>query len=425
MKPLRILFFTDNFPPESNAPANRTYEHCLEWVQRGAQVTVITCNPNFPKGKLFPGHKNKLYQTEIMNGIKVVRVWSWITPNRGTMKRILDYMSFAAAGFIGSLFHKTDVIVATSPQLFAAVGGYFSAVVKRKPWIMEVRDLWPESIHVLGAISNKRVLNGLERLVNHLYRKAHGIVVVTNSFVDKIEAEGIDRKKIDVVLNGVNPTRYHAQAPNKALLQELGLEGKFVVGYTGTHGMAHNLSFILDCAAKVTDPSIHFLFIGDGAMKTRLEWQHKEMGLSNVTMLPPVPREEMPKYLSIVDAALVPLRRVDTFKTVIPSKIFENAAMGKPILLGVEGEAKALVEKYHAGIAFEPENEADFLEKLLQLRTDEECYQGCCDGGLQLAQEFTREKLAAKMLQTIEQVAGVESVASTKPQQKLHTSSAH
>ena len=100
MKPLRILFFTDNFPPESNAPANRTYEHCLEWVRQGAEVTVITCNPNFPKGKLFPGHKNKLYQTELMDGIKVVRVWSWITPNRGTMKRILDYLSFAIAGFI-------------------------------------------------------------------------------------------------------------------------------------------------------------------------------------------------------------------------------------------------------------------------------------------------------------------------------------
>jgi hypothetical protein len=95
MKPKKVLFFTDNFPPESNAPANRTYEHCIEWVKKGAEVTVITCNPNFPEGKLYKGHRNKLFQTEFMDGIKIVRVWSYITPNRGTIKRILDYMRFA------------------------------------------------------------------------------------------------------------------------------------------------------------------------------------------------------------------------------------------------------------------------------------------------------------------------------------------
>lgn len=408
MKPLRILFFTDNFPPESNAPANRTYEHCVEWVKHGAEVTVITCNPNFPKGKLFEGHKNRLYQTEMVDGIKVVRVWSWITPNRGTLKRILDYLSFAMAGFVGSLFHRTDVIVATSPQLFAALSGYMAAAVKRKPWIMEVRDLWPESIQVLGAIQNQRILGSLEKLVRHLYRKSSRIVVVTNSFVDRIAEEGIDRAKMDVVRNGVNTNRYFIQAKNEQLLSELGLQNKFVVGYIGTHGMAHNLSFILDCAAKVTDPNIHFLFVGDGAMKNRLARKADKLKLPNVTMLDAISREQVPNYLSITDVALVPLKKVSTFQTVIPSKIFENAALAKPILLGVQGEAQEIVESYNAGLAFEPESESDFFDKLYQLRNNEALYQQCSEGGLKLAADFSRAALAQRMLASIYKAAGRE-----------------
>lgn len=406
MKPLRILFLTDNFPPESNAPANRTYEHCIEWVKAGAEVTVITCNPNFPKGELFAGYKNRLRQTEMMDGIRVVRVWSWITPNRGTLKRILDYLSFAVSGFIASLFYKTDVIIATSPQLFTALGGYWAAVVKRKPWIMEVRDIWPESIQVLGAIQNKRVLNALERLVRHLYKKATAIVVVTNGFKPKIAAEGIDASKISVVRNGVNSKRYYPREANASLVEHHKLAGKFVLGYIGTHGMAHNLSFILDCAAKVTDPTVHFLLIGDGALKKRLERKCEELGLTNVTMLDPVPREDVPQYISAIDAALVPLRKLDTFTTVIPSKIFENAAMGKPIMLGVEGEAAEIVGSYNAGVCFEPENEADFLAKLAELRASAANYQRFQAGGLKLAKDFNRKVLADKMLQTIAATAG-------------------
>lgn len=405
MKPLRILFFTDNFPPESNAPANRTYEHCIEWVKKGAEVTVLTCNPNFPKGKIFPGYKNRLYRKETMDGITVVRVWSFITANRGTFRRILDYLSFALSSFAASLFHKTDVIVATSPQLFTAVGAYLSAIVKRKPWIMEVRDLWPESIRALDAINNSSLLGRLEKLVTFLYRKANVIVVVTDSFKEKIAEEGIDPAKIKVVKNGVNPERYFEVDPSGSLITTHKLSGKFVVGYIGTHGMAHNLDFIIDCAAKIEDPDIHFLFIGDGAKKKRLIKQKDSLGLTNVTMLEPVSREEVSEFISVTHVALVPLKRVEVFKTVISSKIFENAAMGKPILLGVEGESKAIIEKYNAGLCFEPENEEDFISKLMELKNNANTYSQCKQGGLDLVRDFDRKKLAGHMLGIIEELA--------------------
>ena len=401
---MKILFLTDNFPPESNAPATRTYEHCIEWLEKGAEVTVITCTPNYPKGEVFPGYKNKLYQKEMIDGIKVIRVWTYITPNRGFSRRILDYISFCITGFFASLFVKTDVIIATSPQLFTAVAGYFSSVFKRKPWIMEVRDLWPESIRAVGAMNQSYVLKILDRFVLFLYKKATILVVVTDSFKERIHACGIAEDKIHVVKNGVHTQNYQNTGKNQPLLKELGLENKFIVAYIGTHGMAHKLDFILDSAKKVDNKAIHFLFVGAGAMKSRLVKQVEDLELQNVTMLDAIPKAEVINYISISDVSLITLRKKDTFTKVIPSKIFENAAMTKPILLGVQGEAKQIIEYYKAGLCFEPENETDFLKKLNSMHINKDQYTFFKKGCTQLAIEYDRKKLALAMYRVIELV---------------------
>ncbi len=394
---MKILFLTDNFPPEGNAPANRTFEHCMEWKRKGATITVITCAPNFPKGKVFDGYKNKLYQTEMMEGIKVIRVWSYISANQGTFKRTLDYLSFCIMSFFASLFVKTDIIIATSPQFFTAISGYFAALFKRKPWIMEVRDLWPESIKAVNAISQSRVIDFLEKVEMFLYRKANKVIVVTDAFKRNISKRGIDPQKIEVVKNGVVLDKYKAQEKNLDILKTLKLDGKFILGYLGTHGMAHKLDFILNCAAKVEDPDIHFLFIGAGAMKEELVQLKESLNLKNVTMLPPIPKKEVVDYISIIDVALVPLKKSDTFKTVIPSKIFENAAMRKPIFLGVEGESKEIIEHYNAGLCFDPENQEDFLIQLTRLKNNQAEFANYIKGCSVLAKDFSRKKLAHNM----------------------------
>ena len=395
---MKILFLTDNFPPESNAPATRTYEHCLEWVAKGAVVTVITCAPNFPKGEVYPGYKNKWYQEEKMDGIRVIRVWTYITPNRDLFKRILDYMSFCIAGFIASLFVQTDLIIATTPQLFTAVAGYFTSICKRKPWIMEVRDLWPESIKAVGAMEQSRILKILDRLVLFLYRKADRIVVVTDAFKERMIACGVSAKKISVIKNGVHTHQYQVREKNNALVKKHQLENKFVIAYIGTHGMAHKLDFILDCAATIQQDDIHFLFVGDGAYKARLVKKAKDMDLKNVTLLDAIPKSEVAEHISVADVALINLRKSDTFKKVLPSKIFENAAMSTPILLGVEGEAKELVSSYEAGLCFEPENKVDFLEKINLIYRDKNQYEKFQKGCQLLAKAFDRKALALEML---------------------------
>lgn len=401
---MKILFLTDNFPPEVNAPASRTFEHVKEWHKAGHDITVITCAPNFPKGEVYAGYKNKLYQTEMMDGVKVVRVWSYIAENKGFVKRTLDYISYSVTSFFAGLFQKTDIIVATSPQFFTALSGRTLAFWRHKPWIMEVRDLWPESIKTVGAMKDNMFIRYFEWEEMRCYKSAKKIVVVTDSFKRTLISRGVPEGKISVVKNGVSRDLFKPQPKDEALVKSLGLEAKRIIGYIGTHGMAHKLDFILRCAKNMEGKNdYHFLLIGSGAEKANLLKMKEDMDITNVTMLDSVPKSEVHRYISILDLSLINLKKSPLFTTVIPSKIFENAGMEIPIIMGVEGEAQEIVEKYGAGLCFEPENEADFNEKLTMLLSDDDLYQRCKEGCRRLSMDFDRKKLASDMLEVIEE----------------------
>ena len=396
---MNILFLTDNFPPEVNAPATRTYEHAKEWVKKGARVTIITCNPNFPQGKLYEGYSNKLRQTEYRDGIKVIRVWSYMSANKGFLKRTLDYLSYAFSASVAGLFEKSDLIVATSPQFFTTWAGWFLSKIKGKPWVFELRDLWPESIATVGALNSEgRLYSFLEKIELHLYKSANKVIPNTPAFKDNLIRRGIDSGKIHVIPNGANMELFKPVNVNAALKKRLGIAEEMVVGYVGTHGLAHSLDFIVKTIHEYQIKNCHFLFIGDGAVKKDLITYVEKHQLKNITFHDPVSKDDIPDYLSVVDIALVPLKRSDTFKTVIPSKIFESGAMGIPILLGVEGQAKEIIEKYGAGLCFKPEDSGSFKEKLDQLISDKTLYSELSDNGLKLAKAYDREELANEML---------------------------
>lgn len=394
---MKILFITDNFPPEVNAPATRTFEHCKEWVKKGDEVTVITCAPNFPKGKVYEGYKNKLFQKEEIEGIKVIRVWSYISANEGFAKRIIDFLSFAFMAFWVGLFKKTDVIIATSPQFFTTWTAETLATLKRKPWVFELRDIWPESIRAVGAISgDSKIFKFLEKIELRLYKRSSRVISVTESFKKNLIERGIDSKKVKVVINGANLERFSKMEKDAALVEKYNLKGKFVAGYVGTHGMAHKLDFILNSWPK-NNPDFHLMLMGDGAEKSKLIALAKALNITNISFIPSMLKEDVPAYLSLMDVSLVPLKKSELFKTVIPSKIFENSAMQIPILLGVEGESADIIQKYNAGLCFEPENKEDFLTKLNLLKEDQTVYENCQEGCLRLAKEFDRKKMAEKM----------------------------
>lgn len=402
---MHILFLTDNFPPEGNAPATRTYEHAIHWIKSGHDVTVITCAPNFPEGKVFSGFKNKLYNVSSLDGIKVVRVKTYITANEGFVRRTLDYMSFMISGFIAGLFQrKPDVIVATSPQFFCACAGWALSFVKRRPFVFELRDIWPASISALGVMKNSFALRQLERIEMFLYRRADVIVAVTYAFKRELIKRGIDKVKIKVVRNGVDLSQY---APvigkDTELANKHQLVGKFVAGYVGTHGMAHGLEHIVEVAERLKKyDEIRIVFAGGGAARQKVVDLVHSKNLTNVVLIDRQPKEMMPKIWSLCDVALVPLINSSLFKTVIPSKIFECMGMGIPTIISVpQGEATSIIENTGSGLIVEPESVDDICHAIIKLYSDEALYRKLSEASLIAAPEFNRENMAHSMLNTL------------------------
>lgn len=408
---MHILFFTDNFPPEVNAPASRTFEHCSEWVKAGHRVTVITGAPNFPKGKVFEGYRNHLWQKETMAGIHVIRVWTYIAANEGFARRTLDYLSYMCTGLVASFFvRQVDVVVGTSPQFFTVCAAYTSSLVKRVPWVFELRDIWPESIRVVGAMKQSIALDLIEKVEVFLYHKANAIVSVTHAFRTSLIRRGVDGEKIHVVTNGVDICRYSPRDRDAELLRKHDLQGKFVVGYIGTHGLAHALDTLLDaakCLKAATDGDrFRFILLGDGAKKDALLRRAETEGLDNVIFVDSVSKDQVVRYWSLLDASIIHLKKDDLFTTVIPSKLFECMGMAIPVLHGVQGESACIVEREKIGLLFEPENSDALINGIRRLADDPELLALYKARGPLAAQHYDRSSLAAEMLQILLEQAG-------------------
>lgn len=399
---MHILFLTDNFPPEGNAPATRTYEHAKEWVKLGHKVTIITGAPNFPEGRVFDGYTNNWFSKETVEGIEVRRVKTYITANEGFAKRILDFMSFMVASFFAGLFiKKPDVIVGTSPQFFTAVSAWALAAVRFKPFVFELRDIWPASITAVGAMKKNFAIKMLEKLEMFLYRRATKIISVTHSFKQDLIERGVEADKIDVVLNGVDLSKYApVKEKSASFSQTYHLQDKFVVGYVGTHGMAHSLEHIVEASKLLSDlPEVCFVFAGGGAAKPLIDKLIEEQSLSNVVSIPRQPKELMPQLWSLCDVSLISLKDTPLFETVIPSKLFESMGMGLPMLMtGPLGEASDIILESKAGVVVAPESPLEVADAVRKLYLNKIEYSEIKINSYSAAPKYDRDKLAQLML---------------------------
>jgi glycosyltransferase involved in cell wall biosynthesis len=394
---MHILFLTHYFPPEVNAPASRTYENTKRWVRAGHKVSVITCAPNHPNGVVYPGYENRWRQWGEKDGVRVLRVKTWLSANKGVGNRSLNYFSYlvSAAAFCRHV-KGVDLVVSTSPQFFCGLAGYFVSRRHGCPWVVEIRDLWPESIHAVGAVRGRGVIGLLERVELFLYEKPDHIVALTPAFKRHMVAKGIPEGKIDVVTNGADLEQFKPLPKSNGFRKGLGLEGKFVASYIGTHGMAHSLETVLK-AAKLLEgrAEIQFMLVGDGAERENLLKKKTEMGLGNVLMLPQQQKAAVPEILAASDVCLVLLRKTELFKTVIPSKIFEAMAMERPIILGVDGESRRIVEASGGGVFVEPENAERLAEAVVRLWRDKARAETLGrTGGLFVRAHYDRNRLA-------------------------------
>jgi glycosyltransferase involved in cell wall biosynthesis len=371
---MRILFLSDHFFPEPSAPAAHVYERARLWVSQGHDVTVLCSAPNFPEGRVFPGYRNSMRSVEVLDGIRVVRVKTYICANEGIFRRTLDYASYAVSAFLMAWCEqRPDVVISTSPHLFVPLAGVLHATLRRVPHVFEIRDLWPAGIaatEVLGHAS--LTLSLLEKLELSLYRRSARILALTPAFKTDLVRRGIAAEKIDVVINGANLELFRSGMPRDAQIEaQFGLSGRFVVGYLGTLGLAHGLENVIDAAELLRGTDITFLFVGVGAAKADLESSVRRRGLNNVVFAPRQEKAAMPRFWSVCDASLVHLRAALLFETVIPSKIFEAMAVGVPTIYSApRGEGSKIVEQHDTGMVVAPMDAAALASACLSLARD-------------------------------------------------------
>jgi glycosyltransferase involved in cell wall biosynthesis len=378
------------------------------WIRAGHQVEVITGFPNHPQGELYPGYQRQRYALEQMDGIQVHRVWTYITPNKGLIKRTLCHISlwFSALLFAAKHIDNPDVVIGTSPTLFSVMAARRLAMRKKIPFVMEVRDLWPGIFVDLGVIKNITVIKALEAWELWMYRQADMIVTVTEGFRENISQRGIELDKIHTVPNGADLATYQPGGKPAALAKDLGLEGKFVVLYLGAHSVSQKLDTILDAALVVSDlENLTFLFVGDGNQKEGLLERAKAENIHNLIFHPPVSKELVPSYYNLADICLVPLRDVPLFDTFIPSKMFEIMAVGKPILGSLKGEAARILESSGGALVTPPEDLQGIVTAIRNLYRDPRRRAELGQNGRKFVEShYSRKSQAAKYISLIQDI---------------------
>ncbi|MCD6440463.1 MAG: glycosyltransferase family 4 protein [Candidatus Marinimicrobia bacterium] len=405
---MKILFLSHYFPPEVNAPANRTYEHTKRWIKKGHSVTVITNFPNHPGGAIFSGYKNRWLYREIIDGIEVIRVKTYLTPNRGTIRRTINFIVYFFMSIIASFYVKSvDAIIATSPQFFCGLAGSVIKTIKNKPFLLEIRDLWPDSIIAVNAVRKNILISILYFLEKRMYFSASRIVTVTKGLSRHIIKYGFPRGKVFEITNGVDFEHISVMNEYTNIFKK---DNEFIVAYIGTFGLAHNLYKILDCAAMMKDRiDIQFLLIGDGAERNNILQYRLRNNLENVTILPIQPKERIPYFISRSDIGIVILKDIPLFQGALPSKLFEYLSLKTPVICSLpKGEATELVEHSDCGIAITPDSAQALVDAIMYMYTNPNRKLIMGENGYKLVKnQFNRDKLADDMLKVIEEMIKV------------------
>jgi colanic acid biosynthesis glycosyl transferase WcaI len=407
---MRILYLSQYFFPEVGATQTRAYEMASNWVRLGHHITLIAEMPNHPSGIIPPAYRGKLYQSDQLDGIEVIRVWVKASPVKNFRNRILFYLSYMLNAAVAGIFlarNQFDLIYASSPPLFVGASALVLSYLKRIPMVFEVRDLWPESAVALGELTNPRFISWSTRLEEACYRRARKVIVVTSDIRERLVRRSIPYEKILLFHNGANTELFQFDpAARQRIRANLGLQGKFIAIYAGIHGVAQGLEYMVEAARMLQNlENIHFLFIGEGPKKAEIAALVERYQLNNLTQLPEQPRNDIPAFLSAADVALIPLRKIDIFKGALPSKIFDAWACSRPVLLSVDGEARQILETAHGGIFVPPEDTEAMAAALRTLSiSPHECERMGQNGRTYTIQHFSRRTLAEQLAQELEKL---------------------
>jgi glycosyltransferase involved in cell wall biosynthesis len=369
---MRILWVAQWFPPDLGALPARITEMANVWAAEGHEVTVLTAFPHHPLGQVPEQYRGRLVVKEQWGAVRVVRCWLWALPNRRVWQRTLCQLSFGVTAFLLGVWRvgRPDVVLVSSPPFFTIPGALLIAKLRRRPFVFEVRDLWPAVFVEMGVMKRGIAYRILEAMEELFYRVAARVVVVTRAFRDDLAARGVDREKIEVIPNGADLGVYMRDDLQPRYRSVLGGDGRFLVTFVGTHGVATGLDQILDAAELLRDdPRFAFAFVGEGAERDRLIESARARGLTNVVFHRAVPKDDVPSVYASSDACIVCLKALPFLEKFIPSKVFEIIASGKPVIAALGGEAADIVRE--AGHVVVAPGDAEAIARELRALIDE------------------------------------------------------
>jgi len=396
---MRILILAHYYPPEMGGAAARLHGLSRWLAAYGHEVTVITCFPNYPAGRIDALYRGKLCAREQMDGVRVLRTWVYASPVKSSVRRLANYFSFVvAATWAGWLVRgQWDVVLGSSPPLFVGIAAWLIARIRRIPFVFDIRDIWPDVAVDAGEFAPDAPITRLGRgLARFLYRRADRILPVTELKRERIAAQGVPADKLAVVTNGVDLDRVPDAVPDRR--KELGLARRFVVLYAGLIGIAQGVEIAVETSHRLADDSrVHFLVVGDGVRRAAIEQEVSERGLTNITMLPRQPREAMPALLATADVCLVPLSAAGIVDAV-PSKLLEAWAHRRPVILAAQGESAKIVQEAGGGLVVAPGDGAALAEAVRRLADEPETSGAMAEAGRAYVEaRYDRRDLARQM----------------------------
>ncbi len=405
---MRILIMAQVYAPENISGAVLVTELATDLQKKGHQVTVVTCAPNYPYGRVYSGYRNRLYYVEWLGGVRVVRTWSYISPHKTFWRRIISYGSQSATSFYGGLLTgKPDVVVIFSPPLPLGLSAWLLSSLWRVPWVLQLEDLYPDAAVAAGVLCNRMAIEFFFSVERFLYKRATRISLISEAFRKNLIGKGIPPEKITLIPVWADPELVGILPKENSFRERHGLKGKFVVMYAGNHGITSCLENVLQAAEKLKDdPDIRFVFIGEGVKKAELEEVSRRKELENVLFLPYQRREVFPEMLAAADLGLVTLNR-SSYMTSLPSKTFNIMASARPILAvaPLESGLAQLIEDSACGFTISTEDSEYLAERLLELKNaDDRLNKMGHNGRVQLETRFSRArcvKMFEQMLQDI------------------------
>jgi glycosyltransferase involved in cell wall biosynthesis len=401
---MNILYLTQYFPPEVGAGENRAFEMVRNLKRLGHKITVITEFPNYPSGLVPKRYSFKLFERKKFEGIEVIRTYVKASPKRSFKNRILFYFSFMLTSILAGLkLHKKfDLIYATSPPLFVGLAGYLISMVKNLKFVFEARDIWPDAAIVLGVLKNKTLISLVKRMENLYYRKAHKVITISKGLSLLLENKGVPPSKIEVVYNGANTEVFRFMVGNESPKEKIGYKDRFLALYFGTMGLVHGVDLLVKVAQVLKEKDyIKFLMVGNGPHLDKIKKLKDLHQLSNLDIQEEKPRDVLLKIIASADVCLVPVKKEEFFKSVLPVKMFEAWACGRPIILSADGEAKEHMEKAHAGVWVEPESVIGIKEAILFLHDRPELCKELGKNGRSYVEKYFSRKIQAEKLEKI------------------------